>query len=424
MRVLLSAFAISPTRGSEPGVGWQCAIRLAQEHDVTILYGDLNGSARSKHELEGWLRDHPEAPRMTLAYVAPSRLSEIFERLHSKPGLRPLYYWGYRLWQKQALAIARELHRSTPFDLVHQLTYATYWEPGYLWKLGIPYFWGPISGGNVLPLRYISILGCKGSLEAVARFILNKITLLTHPRIGAAARRASHIWCVTSTEKKILSRYSKRISTMSEAGTSQCETSLRSLAPGQVLQIVWSGLHIERKALPILIRAVAQLNPGSNVMVHVLGAGRGSSKETDRAKALSERLGVSSKIIWHGELPRAEALQKMRGGHVLVHTSLLEGTPWVVMEALASGMPVICHDACGMSTVVTQECGIKVAMTGVKDSIRGFRDAIETLIDDPARLKHLSEGAAQRAQTLTWEQKIREFNSAYAEEVKSAVKSR
>jgi glycosyltransferase involved in cell wall biosynthesis len=421
MRVLLSAFAISPTRGSEPGVGWQCAIHLAQYHDVTILYGDLNGCARSKHELEEWLRDHPKAPRMTLAYVAPSRLSVICERLHSKPGLRPLYYWGYQLWQKRALAVARGLHRSAPFDLVHQVTYATYWEPGYLWKLGIPYYWGPISGGNVMPLRYIPILGIRGSVEAVARFILNKVTLFTHPRIGSATRRASHIWCVTAAEKEILSRYSERISMMSEAGTVPSETSLRSLAAGQALQIIWSGLHIERKALPILVHAIAQLNPGSHVEVHVLGAGRGSSKETDRAKALAERLGVSSKIVWHGNLPRAEALQKMRDGHVLVHTSLLEGTPWVVMEALASGMPVICHDACGMATVVTRDCGIKVPMTGLKESIRGFRDAINALIDDPARLKQLSKGAAQRAKALTWEQKILEFNHAYEETLLASV---
>jgi glycosyltransferase involved in cell wall biosynthesis len=361
---------------------------------------------------------------MTLAYVAPNRLSVICERLHAKPGLRPLYYWGYQLWQKRALAVARGLHRSAPFDLVHQVTYATYWEPGYLWKLGIPYFWGPISGGSVLPLRYIPILGVKGSLEAVARLILNKITLLTHPRIGSAARHASHIWCVTPAEKKILSRYSKRISMMSEAGTAQGEKSLRSLAPGQALQIIWSGLHIERKALPILVHAVAQLNPESNVVVHVLGAGRGSCKETDKAKALAEKLGVSSRIIWHGNLPRDQALVKMSEGHVLVHTSLLEGTPWVVMEALSSGMPVICHDVCGMGTVVTPDCGIKVPMTGVRDSIRGFRDAIQALIEAPSRLERLSAGAAQRSEALTWEQKILEFNRVYGQTFKLAVKSR
>lgn len=159
-------------------------------------------------------------------------------------------------------------------------------------------------------------------------------------------------------------------------------------------------------------------------MVHVLGAGRGNSTQTEKAKALAARLGVSSKIIWYGNLPRDRALERMSEGHVLVHTSLLEATSCVVMEALSSGMPIICHDACGMATVVTPSCGIKVPMTGVKDSIRGFRDAIQTLIDDPARLKKLSIGAAQRSQALAWEQKILEFNRNYEEILNLAVKRR
>lgn len=413
MRLLLSAFAISPNRGSEPGLGWQFASRLAQMHDVTVLYGNLNGRGTSQTELEEWLRDHPDAPRITLAFVAPSRLAILCERLHAVPGLRPFYYWGYELWQKRALACARDLHRVEPFDAVHQLTYAAYWEPGYLWKLGIPFFWGPISGGNVIPLRYIPILGVQGAAEAVARFVMNSLRLLTRPRIGLAAQRAQRIWCVTGKEQQLLSRFCRKISIMLEAGTGAGDTRTRSLVPGNPLQVIWSGLHISRKALPILVEAVAQLKPGSDVVIHVIGAGRGSNKETEKAKSRAEYLGVSSKIIWHGMLPHDRALQIMHDGHVLVHTSLLEATSTVVMEALSSGMPVICHDAYGMAAAITTDCGIKVPMTGVRDSIRGFRDAIQSLVDNPSRVKQLSEGAALRAQAFTWEKKIAEFNRAY-----------
>jgi len=415
MRILLSAFAISPTKGSEPGLGWQLASRLAKMHDVTVLYGDLNGSGRVKTELEEWFREHPEAPRMTLAYVAPSRIAMLCERLHAVPGLRPFYYWGYQLWQKKALAKAQELHRAEPFEAVHQLTYAAYWEPGYLWKLGIPFFWGPISGGNVIPLRYISILGAQGGAEAVARFILNSLRLLTRPRIGAASRRAKHIWCVTAKEQQLLSRYCRNTSIMLEAGATAGKARTGSPVDGTPLQIIWSGLHISRKALPILVRAVALLRPGSNVVVHVLGAGRGGNTETDKAKSLAENLGVSSKFIWHGMVPHEQATRIMQDGHVLVHTSLLEATSTVVMEALSAGMPVICHDACGMASAVTLECGIKVPMTGVRESIRSFRDAIQLLIDNPSMVERLSRGAALRAQAFTWEEKIAEFNRAYEE---------
>ena len=37
MKVLLSAFACAPYRGSEPGVGWNWAMALAKYNDVVVL---------------------------------------------------------------------------------------------------------------------------------------------------------------------------------------------------------------------------------------------------------------------------------------------------------------------------------------------------------------------------------------------------
>ena len=37
LRVLVSAFAASPVRGSEPAVGWNIPLHLAKDHDVTVL---------------------------------------------------------------------------------------------------------------------------------------------------------------------------------------------------------------------------------------------------------------------------------------------------------------------------------------------------------------------------------------------------
>src|SRR6185437_13826474 len=42
MRVLLSAFACEPHKGSEPEVGWQWAMQMARFHDVTVLTQSKN----------------------------------------------------------------------------------------------------------------------------------------------------------------------------------------------------------------------------------------------------------------------------------------------------------------------------------------------------------------------------------------------
>lgn len=421
MRVLISAFAISPTRGSEPGVGWQFASRLAKHHDVTVIHGDLSGRGDSRREIESWMNEHPEAARIQFEYVAPGRLSILFERLHAKPGLRPLYYWGYQLWQRRALKTARKLHHQTPFTLVHQLTYATFWEPGYLWRLELPFFWGPISGGNVIPLKYIMTLGLRGGLEAIGRFVIHKSLTFTRPRIGSACRVASHIWCVTGSEQRILAKFTHKTSIMLEAGSTPRNEHVRKLSAGEPLRIVWSGLHIPRKALGLLIQSIAALRREALIEVHILGAGRQDGSDTAKARAKAIDLEITSKCVWHGNLSRDRALAVMSKSHVLVHTSLLEGTPWSVIEALECGMPVICHDACGMATAVTSDCGIKVPMTGVEDSIRGFASAIQSLLDNPSELERLSRGAIARSYELTWEKKIAEINEAYETELSARV---
>src|SRR5580698_2472317 len=37
LKVLMSAYACEPNKGSEPEVGWQWALQMAQHHDVTVL---------------------------------------------------------------------------------------------------------------------------------------------------------------------------------------------------------------------------------------------------------------------------------------------------------------------------------------------------------------------------------------------------
>ena len=45
---------------------------------------------------------------------------------------------------------------STNFDLVHQVNFMTFREPGYLWTLDAPFVWGPWGGGAELPLAFLA----------------------------------------------------------------------------------------------------------------------------------------------------------------------------------------------------------------------------------------------------------------------------
>ncbi len=413
MRILLSAFTISPTKGSEWGLGWEFARRLSEIHDVTVLYGDLTAAPTSKLEMESWMQAQPADDRMTLIYVPPSRLAVRYADLHTMPGLRSMLYVGYRLWQESVLVVAQQLHNQRPFDLVHQLTYATYREPGYLWRLGIPFFWGPFSGGNVIPLRYAPILGLRGTVEALGRIVVNGLTLITHPRIKHAARAARYLWCTSPREMEIMTHLGAKPTLMLEVGSRPGADKVRTFTPGQTLHVVWSGVHIPRKALPILLHALARLGPDTNLCAHILGAEYDHVQTDPATVQLAQTLGVSAKVRFYGMLSRAAALDVMNAAHVLVHTSLLEGTSTVVLEALSSGLPVVTHDACGMAAAVTQECGIKIPMRSVPQSLQGFADALTKMMQTPGLLEQLSRGALKRSIALSWHAKIQQVDEAY-----------
>jgi glycosyltransferase involved in cell wall biosynthesis len=178
---------------------------------------------------------------------------------------------------------------------------------------------------------------------------------------------------------------------------------------GEPLRICWSGLFQGIKALPILLRAMATFDRKDALLLDVLGEG----PESELWKKLAEEIGIEDRVRWWGMLPRDRALDIMRKSHVFVHSSVKEGTPHVVLEALSMGLPVICHDACGMGTAVTESCGFKVALHDPGTSVEGFTAALKKLHDDPLILSKLSRGALVRACELTWESKILRLSEAY-----------
>lgn len=417
MRILLSAFAFSPCRGGEAAVGWNIANELAKLHDVTVLCGDVRGSRRTLNELQTCNSPTHNSstpplptPPLTIEYVAPTRFIALLERMHHIPGLWGLYYWAYNLWQRRAYSRAKELHRERPFDIVHQLNMIGYREPGYLWKLPVPFVWGPVGGGPNEPLSFYSMFSWSGCVKVALRTAINELQKRICLRAKNAAKAARKIWAVTDADYRMIhDLWGVDCEKMVETGTVlRDEGRVRGWDGTSPFRIIWSGIHTSRKALPILLHALARLGR-MGIRVDILGAG----PETRSWKSLAKSLGLDGALTWHGQVSHDAALKIMESGHIFAFPSLKEGTPHVVLEALSLGLPVICHDACGMGTVVTEDCGIKIPLKNPQTSIGGFAKAIGAMIDNPAIVAQKSVAALARAKELTWAAKARKMADAY-----------
>ena len=111
MKILLSAYACEPNKGSEPGVGWNWAIELAKRgHDVWVLT-----RANNRHSIEKELTKSPSKSNLHFLYYD---LPVWVMRLKKLPG--GIYFY-YSVWQFGAYTLAKKKHGLFRYDIVHHV---------------------------------------------------------------------------------------------------------------------------------------------------------------------------------------------------------------------------------------------------------------------------------------------------------------
>src|SRR4029079_12213074 len=116
---------------------------------------------------------------------------------------RTVYYTGYAAWQHAAYRDALALHAHRTFDLVHHLNITGYREPGYLWKLPVPFVWGPVGGAADIPSAYFPLMGWQDRLFYAGRNRMNAIQKRALRRCRGAAMAARHIWAIGEENRRM-----------------------------------------------------------------------------------------------------------------------------------------------------------------------------------------------------------------------------
>ncbi len=400
-RVLLSAYSCCPNWGSEPGVGWARATEIARYCDVWVLT-NKNGM---QPRIEAYLDEHGSIPNLEFVYVARQKWELAIAQ---KPFLK---YVAYRSWLRRAFSVAQRLHAQVGFDITHHVTFNGFREPSYLYKLGIPFVWGPVGGAQNYPWRFLLGAGLSGAVCEATRSALSLIQLHTSPRVRAAARSAEAVFAANpETRHKLRHVLGVDSILMNDVGAATVSGEpRRPRGDSDALRILWAGNLATWKALELLIEALALLPADVSYELHVIGEGpRG-----EEWQRLAERKGISRKVRWCGRVPHTEALEQFRWADVLAFTSLRDTTGTVVLEAFAAGTPIICLDHQGVGAIVTPESGIKIHVTNRRDVARGLCNAIALLQRDPRLCQTLGDGARRRAAEYQWSLQARRIVEEY-----------
>ncbi|MBQ0073384.1 MAG: glycosyltransferase family 4 protein [Prevotella sp.] len=432
LRILMNSYTCCPGMGSEQGMGWNWITSLAKTGEVE-LFVISEGEYRSQIEKSLSLTlPHREGT----AGVNNAGNSECWkERIH--------FYWNpvpqstrdkcwnqgnwsfyplYEKWQKKTAEIAREIikeleARGERIDILHQLNMIGFREPGYLWQVsketGIPFVWGPVDAKDKFPLAYTEGASLKTKAFLWLKNAISVWQLKYSRRVTEAAGQASVLLGASSNSVKSFRHYMGIDAIlMNETGCNLASLEVKNekrkvKSDNSPLEILWVGKMDFRKQLGLALEAVAHTNI-DNVKLHIVGGGENASYKNQ-----TEKLGISDMVVWHGAVSHDEVQQLMRECNLLLFTSVAEGTPHVVLEAMANGLPVVCHDTCGHGDSVTDECGVKIPVINPTESVKRFSEIIVDLYNDREKLATMSDNCAQRAEELSWENKAKKMVELY-----------
>jgi len=388
MRVLVSAIACHPEQGSESGVGWKCALALARSHHVCVLTHSDNREA-----IERYTRMN----RMTnpsfvyFGIGGPYHENRLVARGQS---------WArYLAWMRESLSQARSLLAKESFDLIHHVTYSTYRVASPLWKLGLPFVFGPVGGGERLPWIAVDSMSCGQKFQEGARLFANALTRFPG-KVKQTVRNASVLVASNQATAQILRTLSGGRSdirilpvvffTEDQIQSIRAKTKVYT-AEGNHLRIFSSGILEGRKGLSIALHAIhAAKHAGLTIDFTIPSRG----PEFSYLRNLARRLGLDNNVHFPDPLPREEYWATLLASDVYMAPSLRDNCPATLLEAMLSRCVPIVANCNGRGEIVSKDIGEAVEPARPEQMASDIADRLLKLAKNRAELRRKAEAAS------------------------------
>jgi glycosyltransferase involved in cell wall biosynthesis len=180
----------------------------------------------------------------------------------------------------------------------------------------------------------------------------------------------------------------------------------REYRSGDSLKLLYAGTWLDQRGIFYIrdaLRNVAPQLPGLTITF----AGCGVPAEEIQQFFGAE---LAGRIIVR-PVVAAEKMHELYAEHdVFLFPSLMEALPLVVMEAMATGMPVITTEACGMPDVVEHEFnGLLIQPANAV----AIEESILRLARSAELRQRLGEAARETMKRYTWERAARQLEALY-----------
>ena len=255
------------------------------------------------------------------------------------------------------------------------------------------------------------------------------------PRVGSQAPlggKPSHVWAWKYVANGIIAN---------SRATGQTLLESASWLPPDRVRVIYNGLHLDRFAANPGRREAARACLNTPVDVPVIGMigelttrknhllivrqlptlvkkfpglklwilGAGDQEATLIAEA--KRLGVSEHLVLAGF--RTDVQELIPGMDVLAHPALMEGFGYVLVEAMAAGLPVVAADASNLPEIIDD--GVTGWLLSPQDGAL-WADRLGELLADPEMARKMGDvGRRQARERFTFERMLDELEAYFGE---------
>ncbi|OZE22390.1 hypothetical protein CH256_22565 [Rhodococcus sp. 05-2254-6] len=338
---MLSSFTVHPDMPSEPGIGWQFLIATlehARTVDAMVVLVTMRRSA------------------LACAGRVPAELEQHLEIVTVEmPMAPPFFRWHYprftriehELWVRLAVPYIREIERTYSVVYAHHVTFASEILSTPITRMSSRVYkvWGPVGAGGVAEVFAISPTSLASRKQWILQAARDRVASFPATRI---ARRCDLVLAQNGAMEATVAHSNTRCRRFPNVVVDRpTDRPARAEHDGIVILVVGHLITRKRQELAIEALAASSLR---HAHLHIVGF-----DSTSHGAYLHRRaavLGVQDRVTFHGSLDRTAVLDMMVQSDVLMHPSGREGASGVVGEAASCGLPVVCFERTGASSVL------------------------------------------------------------------------
>ncbi|MGD9781181.1 MAG: glycosyltransferase family 4 protein [Kiritimatiellia bacterium] len=175
--------------------------------------------------------------------------------------------------------------------------------------------------------------------------------------------------------------------------------------PFDPVRLLLAGSHHQYYRVQTAVDVLAQVrDSGIEAVLEIAGRYRWETDERSAENSIRnyvEKQGLTAAVTFSGPYTQEQAWSLFQRAHILIHTKYNDPCPRLVVEAMASGLPVVYSASGGVPELVGMDAGIGVFAPMDWESIhppspRGMADAVQIIV---ASYKAYSKAARRKAET-------------------------